>query len=363
MRSTYYFFLGTAAEYIKMMPVIRAFKQKKLPFKVIASGQNDITRSELHSDSGISNIDITLTSKPITPTPLGLGWWWITTFFKGYALLNSEFSDKRPVCIVHGDTVSTLLGACLAKSLGAQVAHVEAGLRSYNFFSPFPEEINRVLTSRLANFHYSPNQWAMHNLRSVSGKKINTQGNTLMDSMQIALRKQHSKDIKKIKSQSKYFLAVIHRQENVLNKETMTQLISLIAAASKKKRCVFILHSLTKKYLAEYNLLPKLSKNKNITCVDRVPYADMMYLMSHASFIITDGGSNQEETYYLGIPTLVLRKNTERIEGLGRNVVMSGLQLDVMRDFINHFSRYVFPKVKPSISPSKIIANSLALIK
>lgn len=363
MRNRYYFFLGTTAEYIKVMPVIKEFKKRRIPFKIISSGQNELTKSELHIESGITKIDITLSSKPITATPFGLVLWWVKTFIKGYILLRSEFQNNRVVCIVHGDTVSTLLGATLAKILKARVVHIEAGLRSRDFLSPFPEEINRVLTSYLADIHYCPNQWAVNNLKKVTGLKINTHGNTLIDGMRVALEKKPSQNIRKLIGTTSYFLGIIHRQENVLNKQMLTQFLDLIIKSSKKKRCVFILHSLTRKYLSEYGLLTKLTKQKTITCLDRIPYFDMMYVMSHATYIITDGGSNQEESYYLGKPTLILRKNTERIEGLGRNVVMSGLEFPVMNDFITHYSRYQFPKVTAKVSPSAIIAKTVLSLK
>lgn len=350
------FFIGTIAELIKVFPVIREFKLNEIEVKIIFSGQNDIRISDLYQYVQDFEI-IDLSRERITQSPLGLASWFIKTLIKGYNNVSkTDVLDKNSVVLVHGDTVSTLMGALLGRLRGAQVAHIEAGLRSYNNFQPFPEEITRVIVSKLANIHFCPNDWARNNLHNAKGKKINTEQNTAYDSLQFAL-KNTPKNTLRLQLKPSYFVFVLHRQENLLNEDLVRTLIEETIELSKKKKCLFILHAVTKVQLEKYGLLEKITSNKNIITVDRLPYFIMIDSIQHADFIITDGGSNQEESYYLGIPCLLLRNVSERVEGLDQNVVLSYNDKYTIRSFFTKYSQYKKKQIKVSTSPSKIITN------
>ena len=151
-----HFFVGTTAELIKLMPVMRACTAAGMPFGIIASGQNDVRHSELLPLCGKSGVDVVLSDRPIRKTALGLMAWFARTFASSALRLRRVLAGGTPrgVVVVHGDTVSTVMGAVLAKLHGWRVAHVEAGLRSFDFRHPFPEEIDRVVTSRFVDFHF-----------------------------------------------------------------------------------------------------------------------------------------------------------------------------------------------------------------
>lgn len=358
---SYYFFLGTEAELIKMLPVLLSFKKRNIHFKIIASGQNDISKSELLKIADISPIDITISKEKIKQTTIGLFTWFISTLFKGSFILRREFSIDRnnKDMIVHGDTISTVMGTILAKIFHMKLVHVEAGLRSYNYFHPFPEEIDRVLVSNFADIHFCPNAWAVNNLKKKRGQVVNTYQNTLAESLAIALmQKRNSNLINKLKNK-KYFIFVVHRQENLYNEKFLKQVIALVQEAAKTYTCLFILHKPTKIVLEKLHLIKELQNNKNIILTERIPYIEFMQIIDNAQFMITDGGSNQEEAYYLGKPCLILRKHTERIEGLNKNILLSGNDLGKITHFIKEHKKYIVKKTDLKKSPSEIITNTL----
>jgi len=357
----YYFFIGTVAELIKVFPIMMEFDKKNIDYMIIASGQNDITKSELLNFIK-KRPEIILSNKKIHQSAVSLFLWFIKTTLKSISIIGKLTDKKNSIMVVHGDTVSTVMGAFLAKFFGMKVAHIEAGLRSFNFLHPFPEEIDRVLVSHMADVHFCPNEWAMKNIKNGGGVKVNTENNTLIDSLAIALdQKIDSELIKSIKN-NKYFIFILHRQENLMNRELVQNLTEKLSEITKETHCVFVLHEPTRKVLSDMDLLKDLEKNKKITLLSRLSYVEFMHVLSNSEYIITDGGSNQEESYFMGKPCLILRKKTERIEGLGHNVLLSNLDSDTISKFIVEYKSYLKPKVQSNISPSSVICNALAQI-
>lgn len=341
---------------------MQACGRRGLPFQFIASGQNDIERSELLQYCDKVRPDIVLHSEPIRKNALGLLLWFIKTLLSSIWLLRPVLSQHKrgeAIMVVHGDTVSTVMGALLGKLYGLKVAHVEAGLRSFDFFHPFPEEIDRLITSRLADIHFCPNSWSVSNIKAKRGEKIDTGHNTLLDALAITQAETNvSQQVNQLRSVP-YFVFVMHRQENLFNAELVRSLVAKIIQQSKETHCVFILHHLTEVALDRLGLLEKLNKVQTITTVRRMPYIEFMQLLSTAEYVVTDGGSNQEECYYLGKPCLVLRKVTERTEGLGQNVVLSELDAKIIDDFLANPYSHTQPPVTVKVSPSETIAEHL----
>lgn len=359
MKKNYYFFIGTTAELIKLFPVIKEFYENKIPFKIISSGQNDIKKSELLKIAGVQKIDFILYDEQIKQSAKSLLLWFIKTLQSGKKTLKNEFAQldkKNSFMIVHGDTVSTVMGALIAKHFKIKLAHIEAGLRSYNFLHPFPEEIDRVIVSHYADVSFCPNQWSVNNLKKQKGVKVNTFQNTLVDSLRIATTKQVQDESLKIIPDD-YFVFVMHRQENLFNTHLVNFMIKKIKEAAVQKKCVFILHEPTKVTLENLNLLKDLEQNSNFILLPRLPYISFMKVLKNSNFIITDGGSNQEESYYFGKPCLILRKATERIEGLNENVILTdGVEAEI-EDFISNPGKYKRDPIVPAVSPSEIITN------
>ncbi|PIR43596.1 UDP-N-acetylglucosamine 2-epimerase [candidate division WWE3 bacterium CG10_big_fil_rev_8_21_14_0_10_32_10] len=359
-KNRYYFFVGTIAELIKVIPVIKKFKDNSVPFKIISTGQNIIQTSDTLKLASNPEIDIILSNSLIKQSALGLVIWWFKTFFIGTYILKKEFlKNKNNYIIVHGDTVSTVMGALIGKIYKVKVVHIESGLRSFNLLNPFPEEIDRIIVSSLTDIHFCPNEWALINLKSKNGIKINTKYNTLVDSLHLALSHSDTPSFAKKLGSKKYFMFVMHRQENLARASLVKSIISEIVEVSKTTHCVFVMHDLTKETLKNINILNSLEKNKNITLVGRQPYIHFMKLMSNCEFIITDGGSNQEESSYFGVPCLLLRTHTERIEGLNKNVVLSRNDPIIIHDFVLNYKKYRRKSVEAKNSPSTKIFTYL----
>lgn len=263
--------------------------------------------------------------------------------------------------IVQGDTVSTLIGAIIGRIFGMKLVHIESGLRSFNFLEPFPEELSRFIISKLAVVHFCPNDWSSNNLKHYRGTKITTGQNTLYESCQQALQvKVDSKYLKKV-GQKKYFLFVLHRQEHLLYKKGVAKkyIKILTSVANADLKCIFVLHKLTEGFLKNQGLLDAIIKNPHIITVPRLPYFEFVKILSQSEFIATDGGSNQEEAYYLGKPCLILRNVTERIEGLKENAILAKGIDSAVKDFLKNYKKFRRNKLKSSISPSKIISDYL----
>lgn len=354
-----YLFIGTAAELIKIASVIRELKKRKADFTLITSGQTDIHFEEFIKYTGpIDNI-LSLKGKEQKSSLTHFVLWAIKTFFLSLIKLRKEFSnlDKKNVYfIVHGDTVSSLIGAMLATIYGLKLVHIESGLRSFNFFEPFPEEICRYIISRLAKIHFCPNQWSVDNLKGYKGVKVNTKQNTLLETFWMAMKlKRKVKTSARIKG--KYFVLVMHRQEHVMFRKAWSKKMFefIMKNSPQDLQCVFILHNLTASFIEGTGY----KKKKRLIMVPRLPFVDFIKLMNSSEFVISDGGSNQEELSYMGKPCLILRNSTERIEGLGENAVLSKGDSEVIIDFFKNYKKYKKPKIAKSFHPSKIIVDYL----
>lgn len=362
MKRSYYFFIGTEAELIKLLPVLREFEKRNIPYKIIASGQNNIIESNILQLLKNKNIAIILFKGDIKQTASGLFFWFLKTLPKAIFQLKNEFTKenkKDTVMIIHGDTVSTVMGALIAKWYGLKIAHIEAGLRSFNYFHPFPEEIDRAIASQFARIHFCPNQWTVDNLKNKRGIKINTFQNTLIESFNLVKTlKTKSALLDNLKKQ-KFFIFIMHRQENLFNDKLVDLLINEITNNARKMKCVFVIHKPTMLVLEKKHFLQELRENKNIILHQRLEYREFIKVLERCEYIITDGGSNQEETYYMGKPALILRSATERIEGLNENVLLSKNDLQTIREFLRDPSKYKRKPVIMKIKPSKIILDYL----
>lgn len=365
-RHDLFFFIGTEAELIKLFPIMRELYRRNISYHIVASGQNDLKKSSVLCALDFGRVDLELSRESeIRKTAVGLLQWYVTTWKKaGTALLRTFGSDnlRSGMMVVHGDTVSTMMGAYLGHKLGMQVAHVEAGLRSHNWLNPFPEEIDRVLTSRKATLHFAPGKRALDNLykAKVAGKIVDTEYNTIIDSLAYSRRVPcQNPEVQVLCDGIPYFVFVMHRQENLANKKLVHAMVERISIQAQSVRCVMILHKPTEVTLIQMGLLDTLRGNPNVALLPRVEYFDFMKLLQGAKFVITDGGSNQEELAYMGKPCLIMRKHTERQDGLGENALLYGGNLDAVDAFVREYDRYRCAPVTAKQSPSARIADEL----
>ena len=241
--------------------------------------------------------------------------------------------EKPEVVIVYGDTNSTLSGALAAAKLNIPVAHVEAGLRSYN--RTMPEEINRLLTDHLSTFLFCPTAQAVKNLskegiKNGKTKVVKKVGDVMYDSVlyysELAEKKSTIlEDLNLLTPRSSpltnYYLATLHRAENTDNPKRLKSILKALNEIGKDALVVLPLHPRTKKMMKVYHFLPE---TKGIKLIDPVSYLDMLKLEKYARAILTDSGGVQKEAYWFGVPCFTLRDETEWIETVksGWNVLV-----------------------------------------
>ena len=214
--------------------------------------------------------------------------------------------------MVYGDTNSTLAGALAAVKIHIKVAHVEAGLRSFD--RQMPEEINRVLTDHASDILFCPTKTAIENLKKegITDGVYNV-GDVMFDALlhnrEIAERKSAILEDLNLKSKQ-YLVATVHRPGNTDNKENLGNIVD--AFCKVDETIVFPVHPRTVKFLKEYDLYEKLQKY--VKLIKPLGYIDFLKLMNHAKKILTDSGGVQKEAYMLKVPCITLRDNTEWVE-------------------------------------------------
>lgn len=353
--------LGTRAQLIKMAPVILELERRGWAPRLILTGQHKETMDRLLADFGIGTPPVLLhDGREINGIGQVLPW-----FAK---CLWRLWRDAKPllgrgrspgVILVHGDTFSTLLGALAGRMAGLTVAHVESGLRSFSPIHPFPEELTRLAVFRLADLAFCPDDWAANNLVGYRLRVIDTGGNTLLDALRLALTVNRPLPLEP--PPGAFGVISLHRFENIFRKEQLRHILSLVEDAAERHRLVFVLHPATRRNLEKFSLLARLEGNPRISLWSRMGYFEFVSLISRATFVITDGGSNQEELSYLDKPTLLMRQATERQEGVGRNVVLSGFDRNRLLAFLDGLAAQPSATVDLGCnSPSKTIADALS---
>lgn len=258
----------------------------------------------------------------------------------------------KPLVLVHGDTMTTVLGALMGRLLGATVAHVESGLRSFDLRHPFPEELNRRLTSSLAAIHYAPGAWAASNLRR--GTVVDTGSNTIRDSLAMC-----PADVaaRVPVPDGQFGLVSLHRFELLNDERLLRQTLSLLSDHARQVPLLFVDHPVTAAAI-ERSRLDSLFHD-GFMRMPRASFFEFIALLRQASFVVTDSGGSQEESFYLDLPCLVHRKRTERNEGLGENVVLSGYDERVLASFLEAPDRFRRQTELPLGSPSEVIVSDL----
>ena len=361
--STICFFIGTEAELIKVFTIIRELDKRQINYRIISSGQNDIRNSRALSYVRQAKIDVLLSEeRKIKKSTLGLFKWFFATLFQAKKKIKHQLQDidfQHSIMLVHGDTLSTVMGAFIGRSLKMKVAHIEAGLRSHHLLHPFPEEINRQITSLFARIHFAPDETALNNLYKAKGEKINTFYNTIIESIAATNDMPcQTKIVQKIIS-TDYFVLVLHRQENLANKSLLKRVITRAVQAAKNIPCVFVMHKPTEVILKSMGIYDKVAASENIILIPRTDYFDFTSLLKHAKFVVSDGGSNQEELSYMGKPCLIVRSHTERSHGIGENAVLMKEDDHIMDDFFDAYASYERQPIVPESSPVQIISDYL----
>ena len=313
------FIFGMRPEAIKMAPVIKSF-QKESCFETricITAQHREMLDQVLHFFELQPDYDLDLMQKNQDLT---------TLTSRALVALKVPFEDFKPdLVLVHGDTTTTMTASLAAFYAGIKVGHVEAGLRTFNLQSPFPEELNRQFTSKIADFHFAPTQQAQANLvaENIIEEGIVITGNTVIDALQETVLK-----IKKLKpsfaagipfESKKIILVTGHRRENFGDgMQRVCNVLKEIALAREEVHFVYPVHLNPNVQTVVEKTLGGVS---NISLIAPLEYPDFVWLLNESYFIITDSGGVQEEAPSLGKPVIVTRDTTERPEAVNAGTV------------------------------------------
>lgn len=305
---------GTRPEGIKVAPIIKEMEKRKEIESItcITAQHREMLDQVLALFEIKPDYDLNIFEKGQTLTG-------ITT--KALQGLEDIIKKERPdVLLVQGDTTTVFAGALAAFYQGVKIGHVEAGLRSFNILSPYPEEANRKLTGILANFHFAPTEKNRENLlrEDYNGENIFITGNTVIDALKYAIKDDYKFENKLLNEldyeNKKIILLTSHRRENIGKPmENIFKAIDDIVKKYLDVEVVFPIHlnpkvrDLAQKYLGE---------NDRIHLIEPLDYEPFTNLISKIHLVVTDSGGIQEEAPALGKPVLVVRRETERPEGV-----------------------------------------------
>ena len=316
--------IGTKAELIKCMPLMLELQRQKKDYWFIHTGQHSLKGA--CEEFSLKRPDYVLSKAPKLSTKF---WskisraaliWFLKVIFRIKKLINKL---KPKYVIYHGDTMSTSVAAIGSSKLlnpgkNWKNVHLEAGLRSGNLFEPFPEEISRQISDGFSDILLAVSDLSETNLRKEKsrGKKVIKVGNTIIDASWISY--EMAKKSKMRKPKEKYALINIHRHENLKNEKRMRKIVDILKAV--KIKAIWPLHDNTARYLKKYGLMKKIEKMKNIEITELMGYSHFIFLIANCFYLVTDGGSIQEESLVFKKPCVILRKRTERQEGLSTGI-------------------------------------------
>jgi UDP-N-acetylglucosamine 2-epimerase (non-hydrolysing) len=314
---------GTRPEAIKMAPLVKEFNQFPNTFitKVCVTAQH---REMLDQVLDFFNVETDYDLDLMRP---GQNLYSLTAIIiESLKPILEEF--KPDYVFVHGDTTTTMASSIASFYAGAKVCHVEAGLRTNNKLSPFPEEINRQVTGRICDYHFAPTDTSKSNLllENVNKDSILVTGNTVIDALLNSVKKVNEKPSELINELSKKIgekevvLVTGHRRENHGEGfERICKALKKIAQDDINRLIIYPVHLNPK---VQEPVKKILSDVENIILIDPLAYQDFIWLMNRSKIIITDSGGVQEEAPSLGKPVLVMRDTTERPEAVEAGTVL-----------------------------------------
>lgn len=301
--------VGARPNFMKIAPLMKEFKKHpKIEAKLVHTGQH---YSANMSDYFFRDLDI-----PKPDYNLGVG---SSSHAVQTAKIMIKFEkvclkEKPNLILVVGDVNSTIACSLVAVKLGIKVAHVEAGLRSFD--RTMPEEINRLLTDHISDLLFVTEQSGLDNLNheGIDEKKIFFVGNIMIDSLVFNLPKIKKSDImdKKNLKKKEFILFTMHRPRNVDSEDNLKNMLDILNEVQKKIKIIYPIHPRTKRNIKRFGFENQVKEMINLVITEPLEYIDFLNLVLNSKAVLTDSGGIQEETTFLGIPCLTLRENTER---------------------------------------------------
>ncbi|WP_028487993.1 non-hydrolyzing UDP-N-acetylglucosamine 2-epimerase [Thiothrix lacustris] len=295
--------IGARPQFVKAAVVSRAFREHR------PDVQETIIHTGQHYDANMSDVFFDELDIPRPDHHLGIGGGTHgqNTGRMLEAIETVLLGDKPDWVLVYGDTDSTLAGALAAAKLHIPVAHVEAGLRSFN--RTMPEELNRILTDHVSSLLFTPTDTATRNLANegITGEKVQQVGDVMYDAALYYRNK--AQRPAGIQHDSGFILSTIHRAENTDNPERLSNIIGALNEVAAETPVILPLHPRTRKLLAQGNY-----DTRNIALLEPISYLQMVWLLEHCKLVVTDSGGLQKEAYFFGKPCVTTRDETEWVE-------------------------------------------------
>lgn len=346
------FVYGTTAEAIKLAPIMRRLDESGVVYQQWLTYQHTDALRAMLPKVGVPEPEQEIANgnsgRPLKGYGDVLAWLWSIARWmsKNRRRLRRELPTDT-VFVVHGDTMTSVVGAFVARVLGRPSAHVEAGLRSGNWRHPFPEELDRRIVGRLAQIHYAPSNEAVRNLR---GRRnvVFTHGNTVNDAVL-----DHGQDAHA--ASRPVGIVLLHRFELISDQRLVDEAIQVLADESRVQM-VALVDAYSGSAITD--AVHRLGRGR-IEVRSKLDHEEFVQVLGTAAFVITDSGGIQEETALLGVPTLIHRVATERREGLGENAMLSEWKLERVGEFLRDFERFRRSPAQPEVSPSDVVVADL----
>ena len=357
------FVAGTTAEIIKLAPVIRALQDRGASVELWNTAFHVGGLPGTLADLALPAPALELVPRErqrdvvrVTQVP-AWGLQILGTFLRGRRDLRRRLArgGGRPLVVVHGDTFSTVLGAVIGRLLGADVAHVEAGMRTGNLWHPFPEELNRRVVARIATLHFAPTAHEVANLQRerARGPIVDTGANTVVDALRLAIEG----DVPAIDLPEEFGLVTLHRFEMLRNGRVFTETLQTLHEASRTFPLVMPAGNTERNRIEELGLSRLFDDRFRL--VDKQPYAGFMPLLARASFVVTDSGGLQQECGILGKPAAIHREAVESQQGIGENLVLTRLDMGTLRAFLAGWRDHRRPSLLDRYHPTRVILETL----
>jgi len=318
---------------MKMAPLYGYLKSKNLPLILVHTGQ--------HYDKNMSNVFFDELGMPKPDIYLGVG---SGSHAKQTAQIMVDFEEiceenKPSMVVVAGDVNSTIACALVSSKMNIPVAHVEAGLRSFDM--GMPEEINRILTDRISNLLFTPSLDANQNLinEGVNENSIKLVGNIMIDSllnnMEISKKSRIHNELNIVKGE--YATITLHRPSNVDFKGVFSGIIEAFEIIGKEIPIIFPAHPRTSNMITKFGFEDRVNQIPNFQMIKPQGYLDFLALIKHSKAVLTDSGGLQEETTALGIPCITIRENTERPITVteGTNTIVGSKTKNIVKEWDN----------------------------
>lgn len=321
--------LGARPQFIKAAPVSRAIAEAGMSEVIVHTGQHF---DALMSDVFFDELDIPKPGYNLEVNSLGHG---AMTGRMLEKLEEAMLAEKPDLVLIYGDTNSTVAGALAAAKLNIPVAHVEAGLRSFN--RRMPEEVNRVVADHVSALLFCPTQTAVANLAAEGiTRGVHAVGDVMYDTTLAAVKRAEGRSaiIETLGlTPGGYAVATIHRAENTDDPARFARVVAWLEEAARQTPVVMPVHPRTRKLLASRGLVPA-----GLTLIDPIGYLDMARLLSRATAVFTDSGGLQKEAYFHRVPCVTLRDETEWVETVeaGWNRLWTGADYAPRRDIADY---------------------------